>query len=53
MLTSLVTFVCDVPLKRKILFHMNLLVIMGRISESVTAVALSEIRPKVFLGCIP
>ena len=26
---------------------------MGRISESVTAVAPSEIRPKVFLGCIP
>ena len=29
---------------------MFLLVMMGRISENVTAVALSEIRPKVFLG---
>ena len=28
---------------------MFLLVMMGRISENVTAVALSEIRPKVFL----
>ena len=26
---------------------------MGRISESVTLVALSEIRPKVFLGVYP
>ena len=32
------------------MFHVFLLVMMGRISENVTAVALSEIRPKVFLG---
>ena len=35
---------------RKKLFHVFLLVMMGRISENVTAVALSEIRPKFFLG---
>ena len=35
---------------RKKLFHVFLLVMMGRISENVTAVALSETRPKVFLG---
>ena len=35
---------------RKKLFHVFLLVMMGRISENVTAVSLSEIRPKVFLG---
>ena len=35
---------------RKKLFHVFLLVMMGRISENVTTVSLSEIRPKVFLG---
>lgn len=36
--------------KGKKLFHVFLLVMMERISENVTAVVLSEIRPKVFLG---
>ena len=52
-LAPLVAFIRDMPLERKILFHGILLVVVGRISESETAVALSEIRPKVFLGCIP
>ena len=47
MLAPLVAFIGDVPLERKILFHGILLAMMGRISESVTAVALSEIRPKI------
>ena len=51
-LAPLVAFIRDMPLERKILFHGILLVVVGRISESATAVAPSEIRPKVFLGRI-
>ena len=52
-LAPLVAFIRDMPLERKILFHVILLVVMGRLSESVTAVALSEIRPKFFLVVYP
>ena len=53
-LAPLVAFIRDMPLERKILFHVIPLVVMGRISESVTAVAPSEIRPKiVFLERTP
>ena len=53
-LAPLVAFIGDMPLERKILFHVILLAQMGRISESVTAVALSEMHPKiVFLERTP
>ena len=47
MLAPLVAFIRDVPLERKILFHVILLVVMGRISESAVPVVPSEIRPKI------
>lgn len=53
MLVPLVAFIGDMLLERKILFHVILLVVMRRISRNVTAVTLSEMRPKLFLGMYP
>lgn len=52
-LAPLVAIIRNVPLKRKILFHLVLPAPMGRTSESTPSAVLSEIRPKFFLGCIP